>query len=128
MHISWAYLISLIILIFHFALDLVYADKKDNAFTDSVTFSTSTNKSNQATRIRYPRSSTIYGIAIYEDLLATALDNIIVLYNISSSVRIEDVNRIQLPKPIRKKLLEFKFISHEILLYCDALTCRYICF
>ncbi|VBB27794.1 unnamed protein product [Acanthocheilonema viteae] len=37
---------------------------------------------------------------------------------------IEDVHRIQLSKPIRKKLLEFKFINYEMLLYCDALTCR----
>ncbi|EFO25953.1 TK/Met protein kinase [Loa loa] len=83
-----------------------------------------TNKSNQASRIRYPSSSTIYGITIYQKLLATALDNIIVVYNISSSVRIEDVYRLQLPKSIRKKLLEFKFIDHEMLLYCDTLTCR----
>ncbi|VDK79026.1 unnamed protein product [Litomosoides sigmodontis] len=125
MHIPWTYLTSLIILnSSHFALDLVYADNKDNALIDSGTFSTSTNKSNQAARIRYPRSSTVYGIAIYEDLLATALDNIIVLYNISSSVKIENVSRIQLSRPIRKKLLEFKFINHEMLLYCDALTCR----
>uniref|UniRef100_A0A915PJ03 Protein kinase domain-containing protein n=1 Tax=Setaria digitata TaxID=48799 RepID=A0A915PJ03_9BILA len=32
--------------------------------------------------------------------------------------------RIKIPKPIQKKILEFKFIDHEMLLYCDALTCR----
>ncbi|CAG9535237.1 unnamed protein product [Cercopithifilaria johnstoni] len=127
MHIPWAYLTtSTILTSFHFALDLVHADNKGNiaSFTDISTFPSSTNKWNQATRVRYPSSSTIYGITIYEKLLATALDNIIVVYNISSSMKIEDVDRIQLSKPIRKKLLEFKFINHEMLLYCDVFTCR----
>lgn len=130
MHILWECLTTLIILTcdlsFHFALDVVHADYKD---TDGGAFSTGTiNISNQATRIRYPSGSTVYGITIYEKLLATALDNIIIVYNISSSVRIEDVYRIQLPKLIRKKLLEFKFIDHKILFYCDASTCRFLCF
>uniref|UniRef100_A0A0R3RVJ8 Receptor protein-tyrosine kinase n=1 Tax=Elaeophora elaphi TaxID=1147741 RepID=A0A0R3RVJ8_9BILA len=128
MHIPRAHLITLIIITcdpsIHFVPDLVYADYKDNIFTDSGAFSVSTNKSNRSAKIRYPSNSVIYGITIYEKLLATALDNIIVVYNISSSVKIEDVHRVQLPKSIRKKLLEFKFINQEMLFYCDTLTCR----
>ncbi|KAK6110868.1 Protein tyrosine kinase family protein [Brugia pahangi] len=128
MHITWAYLIILIILIsdlfIHFTVDVVYADYKNNSFTDSGTFLIGTNKSNQIARIHYASSKAVYGITVYEKLLATALDNIIVVYNISSSVRIESVHSLQLPRSIRKKLLEFKFIDHEMLLYCDASTCR----
>ncbi|MCP9265708.1 Hepatocyte growth factor receptor [Dirofilaria immitis] len=128
MHIPWAlYLITLIIFIcgsvFHSAFDVAYADYK-NTFTENGTLSTNSNKSSQTTRIRYPSGNIVYGITIFEKLLATALDNTIVVYNISSSVKLEDVHRIQLPMSIREKLLEFKFIEHEMLLYCDALTCR----
>uniref|UniRef100_A0A8R1TU38 Protein kinase domain-containing protein n=2 Tax=Onchocerca TaxID=6281 RepID=A0A8R1TU38_ONCVO len=128
MHIPWAlHLITLIILIcgsvFHSALDVTYTDYK-NPFTDNGLFSTSNNKSSKAIRIRYPSFTTVYGITIYEKFLATALDNIIIVYDISSSVRIENVHRIQLLKSIRGELLEFKFIDHEMLLFCDALTCR----
>uniref|UniRef100_A0A0R3Q507 Lectin_legB domain-containing protein n=1 Tax=Brugia timori TaxID=42155 RepID=A0A0R3Q507_9BILA len=118
MHITWAYLITLIILIsdlfIRFTVDVVYADYKNSSFTDSGAFLIGTNKSNQIARIHYANSNAVYGITVYEKLLATALDNIIVVYNISSSVRIESVHSLQLPRSIRKKLLEFKFIGHEM--------------
>lgn len=129
MNIFWAYLTTLIIFTsFRLAHILIYADRESSALTDSGELSISTNKLNQAIRIRYSSSSTIYGITIYEELLASAFDNVIVVYNISSSLRTKDVQRMQLTKPIQKKLLEFKFINHEMLLYCDALTCRFIYF
>ncbi|VDP14727.1 unnamed protein product [Onchocerca flexuosa] len=127
MHIPWVlHLITIILTccsVFHSTLDVTYADYKD-PFTDNGLFSTSNNKSSKAIRIKYPSFTEVHGITIYEKLLATALDNIIIVYDISSSVRIENVHRIQLPKSIRGKLLEFKFIDHEMLLFCDALTCR----
>lgn len=132
MHIPWEYLITLTILTcdfsFRFMLKVVYANYEDYTFTDTGSLLITSNKSSSTAQISYPSGSIVYGITIHEEILATALDDIIVVYNISSSVRIEDLHRLRLPTSIRKKLVEFKLIDRKMLLYCDAFTCRFIIF
>ncbi|VDM95388.1 unnamed protein product [Thelazia callipaeda] len=81
-------------------------------------------KWNQPMRIRYPADGAVYGVTIHKQLLATVLDNTIIVWNISSIMTLKDFHCMQLPEPVQKKLLEFKFIDDEMLLYCDVTACR----
>ncbi|VDN44095.1 unnamed protein product [Gongylonema pulchrum] len=103
-------------------------DGVNSALTINNVIAPTDEHSEKATVVRFADSNTVYGILVFDGLLAIALDSSIVVRSLSPSVSSEDLLRIPLPAPIRSGLLEFKFVNYGTLLYCDSTTCRFAYF